>query len=56
MKPTPEQLAQMAADREYDELRAEGYKTPRQKWLAESWEYYDSMQGQADRARRSSGE
>jgi len=50
------QLAQMAADREHDNLRAEGYRSERHKWMAEAWEYYDSMQGQADRYRRAQGE
>lgn len=59
MKMTPAQETAAWIERqkagEDEELRSWGCKNPDRARLAEEWEYYYSMQGQADRAKRSGG-
>jgi len=53
---TPEELIAMQADKEYDDLKADGYRSPLHKWFSEEVEYYNTLEGQADRAKRWHGD
>ena len=54
MKTADQWIAEQRA-REDEELRSWGCKNPDRARLADEWEHYYSLEGQADRAKRRGG-